>query len=270
MAALPLISCLLVTLPVAERFIQFRQSVQAYCRQTYAEKELVVVFCEALPESREAILGFVDALERTDIHVVELPEWSTLGRLRNISRASAGGEFLCQWDDDDLYHPERLEQQFAALQHSGQEAVYLQEVMQFFPSLGDLYCINWFATEAKGLPSSLMCRRSADINYPEVGPASMRGEDLVVAAQLHKQHGVYLLAGMPHLYVYVSHGQNTWPAEHHRMLAAQLGISRGLLRRREAQLRHGLSAFDFGTNTITVQGNNGSAFTISRAQGSDT
>ena len=262
MAVSPLISCLLVTLPVPERLACLRESVRAYCRQTYKEKELVIVFDGALPESRAAIFAFVDALERADIRIVELPEPLSLGRLRNISRASARGEILCHWDDDDLHHPERLEQQFKALQASGREAVYLQEVMQFFPSSGTIYWTNWFATEAKGFPASLMCRGSADIKYPEEGPTSVRGEDLVVAAQLHARCGVHLLAGMPHLYVYVSHGQNTWPDDHHRMLATQLGISQGLLRRREAQLRNGLTAFDFGQETIAVQGNNGLAFTL--------
>jgi hypothetical protein len=49
------------------------------------------------------------------------------------------------------------------------------------------------------------------------------------------------------------------------MLADQLGLSQGLLRRREAALRDGLSVFDFGPGPVTVEGRNGPAFTLGEA-----
>jgi hypothetical protein len=67
---------------------------------------------------------------------------------------------------------------------------------------------------------------------------------------------------MPHLFLYVSHGSNSWDAGHHRMLASELAISRGLLKRRENEIREGLAPFDFGEGPVAIQGNNGLAFTI--------
>jgi hypothetical protein len=49
------------------------------------------------------------------------------------------------------------------------------------------------------------------------------------------------------------------------MLAQELSISQGLLRRREMQLRESLSVFDLGAEPITVMGNNGPAFTLELA-----
>ena len=71
-----------------------------------------------------------------------------------------------------------------------------------------------------------------------------------------------MLEGAPHLYIYVSHAENSWDQGHHRMLADRLGLSQGLLRRREAALRDGLSVFDFGPGPVTVEGRNGPAFTL--------
>ena len=257
-----MVSCLLVTLPVPPRFAHFRRSVAAYCRQTHRDSELVVVIDPGPADARAAIVRHVAALGRDDIRIVESPERMTIGALRNLGIDSARGDFLCQWDDDDLHHPERIERQRGALIESGKQAVLLEEVMQFFPDARKLYCTNWRATECGGHPGTLMCARSAPIRYVEIGAGAQLGEDTVVALQLRQRDGMQFLKGAPHLFVYVSHGENSFPDEHHRMLATELGISQALLRRREAQLRHGLQPFDFGPGDVAVEGYNGTAFTI--------
>jgi glycosyltransferase involved in cell wall biosynthesis len=256
------VSCLLVTLPVPERFGYFQRSVAAFCRQTHRNSELVIVLDRGSIGSRSAIVAFVESLGRRDIRIVDPPTNRTLGALRNVSVESARGDVLCQWDDDDLHHPQRIERQLEALVAAGGESVHLEEVMQYFEDSRTLYCTQWRATEAKGLPGTVMCRRSAPIRYPEAGADSQHGEDLAVSLQLQQHGGFHALAGAPHLYVYVSHGANTWADDHHWMLARELSISRALLRRREAQLREGLRPFDFGPGEVTVQGYNGAAFTL--------
>ena len=73
------------------------------------------------------------------------------------------------------------------------------------------------------------------------------------------------MPGAPHLYVYVSHGANTWDASHHSMLARELSISQSLLRRREGQLREGVRPFEFGPGEVAVRGYNGVALTLDLA-----
>ena len=259
-----MVSCLMVTLAVPERLDFLRRSVGDYCRQTHCRKELVIVLDFGPPETKTAIAEHVASLRRNDIRIVDPGRKLSLGALRNIARESARGDIHCQWDDDDLHHPERLERQLDYLLQAGCEAVCLQETMQFFPRARALYCTNWRASPPRSNPCTLMCRRSAPMRYPETGAESRVGEDVAVVRQLLEHEACRFLADAPHLYVYVSHGNNFLNGDHHRMLATRLGISRGLLRRRETQLREGLRPFEFGPEPITVQGNNGVAFTLFR------
>jgi hypothetical protein len=134
--------------------------------------------------------------------------------------------------------------------------------MQFLPASKTLYCTSWRATEDKGLSGKLICKSSAQFKYPESGSNARLGGDSAVVAQLQQLGGFRVLAGSPHLYVYVNHGKNTCADDHYSMLVRELGISRGLLRRREAELRRGLSAFDFASEDITVHGYNGPTFVL--------
>jgi glycosyltransferase involved in cell wall biosynthesis len=257
-----LVSCLLVTLASPERIGFARRAIAAYRAQTHPKRELVIVTDPGPTEAKAALAAHLAALGRDDIRMIEPASALTLGGLRNLARDSARGEVHCQWDDDDLHHPERIERQLGALEDSGAEAVCLQEVMQFFPATRALYCTNWRATEYTAFPGSLMCKARSTVRYPESGPESRLGEDSVVCAQFLRLGALHALAGAPHLFVYLSHGANSWPDDHHRMLANRLGVSRGLLRRREAALREDLRPFDFGAGEVTMRGPNGAAFTF--------
>jgi len=260
--AAPLISCLTVTLPVPGRFERLKQSLAAYAGQTHARRELVLVVNGGVAESATAIKAHVAALGRADIRIVEPPGDLTLGALRNVSLEAARGEVVCQWDDDDLNHPTRLERQLGALAASEAEGICLQEVMQFFPAERRLYCTNWRATDARAHPGTLMRWTRASAAYPETGAQARLGEDLEVVLELQRRGAYAVMEGVPHLYVYVSYGENSWDEGHHHMLATRLGLSQGLLQRREASLREGLAAFDLGPGDVTVQGSNGPAFTL--------
>ena len=254
----------MVTLAVPERLDFLRRSVVDFCRQTHCSKELVIVLDFGPPEIKMAIAEHVASLRRNDIRIVDPGCKLSLGALRNIARDGARGEIHCQWDDDDLHHPERLERQIDYMIQTGCEAVCLQETMQFFPQDRSLYCTNWRASPPRSNPCTLMCRRSAPMRYPETGAESRVGEDVAVVRQLLEHETCCFLPDAPHLYIYVSHGNNFLHVDHHRMLAAQLGISRGLLRRREAQLREGLRPFELGPEPIAVHGSNGVAFSLFR------
>ena len=256
------VSCLMVTLPVPERFDSCRRSIAAFCAQTLPRKELVMVVNGGQDSARARLLEYVASLQRRDIRVLTPPGELNLGQLRNISVEIATGDVLCQWDDDDLYHPERLDRQFAALTAGDHEAVLLTEVIQYFPQTRSLYCVNWRATEAGGHTGTLMVRRSAGIQYPTEGSVARLGEDLQVALALRRRGRLGFIPAMPYLYVYISHGMNSWSDDHHRMLASKLAISKGMLLRRESEIRTGLEPYDFGPGELSVNGNNGLAFKI--------
>jgi len=259
---LPTIECLMVTLPVSARFTFAQRSIADYCRQTYPNKKLILVLDRGTDTGRRALHDYVASLRRDDIRIVASEDKSNLGKLRNISMENATADIVCQWDDDDRSHPERLEAQAAFLQSTGLEAVYLQDLMQYSASTGALYWTNWRATPAGGHPGTLMARRSAALRYPTEGASSKLGEDLTLALALKERGGVGHLADRAHLFVYVSHGKNSWNDEHHRMLINELSISKGLLKKREAAIREGLAPYGFASNTITLTGGNGPAFIL--------
>jgi len=254
----------MVTLPVPHRLPFLRRSVADYCRQTHGNRELIIVIDAGAPTDKSAIAAYVSSLGRTDIRIVDPPTKLTLGALRNLSWTSARGNVVCQWDDDDLHHPRRLEVQLDALRQSASEAVCLEAVMLYWHKSPMLYCTSWHPSPSKSFPASLMCVRSARAPYPETGPDSQTGEDMHVALELQRRGGLHRLGDASHLYVYVCHGENAFAApDHYRMLRDKLAISRGLLIRREARLREGLGPHDFGA--VTVHGSNGPAFVLGGA-----
>ena len=252
----------MVTQPRPGRRAGLVRAVQAYARQTHANRELIVVIDREPEEDRAQAEAAIAAVGAPAVSIVRAMPSLTLGALRNLSVAHASGDFICQWDDDDLHHPERIAAQYAALEQSGRDATILQEVMLYQEAAGTLRWLNWAATPAGGHPGTLLCRRSAMPLYPETGPAARRGEDLAVVEVLRGRGALHLQSGLPHLYLYAVHGTNTWPPEHLAMLGDTLAISRGLLLRREAALRAGLAAFDFGGAAVGVDGANGRAFTL--------
>ena len=260
----PLVSCLMVSLMSPDRLAYIRQSIADFRAQTYPNRELVIIADgRADPEVLTQVRAEL-AEARIGLHLEQAPPGLSLGALRNLSRARAGGEFHCVWDDDDRYHPERLARQIEALVASGREGLCLAQVIQFFPKAGELYLTNWKATEAEGFPASLMLRARSAVTYPENGPESRLGEDANLLAQLRAGGGVAHLADQPFLYFYQSHGANSWDDGHHAMLARTLGLSSGLLKRREAEIRAGLAWLDL--DGVTVRGPGGPAFLIRRDQ----
>jgi hypothetical protein len=257
-----LVSCLMVTLPSAERLPFVKRAIAAYCAQTHSPRELILVLDHGPVDAKSALAAHIRSLGRDDIRIVESTGNVTLGALRNLSRASARGEVHCQWDDDDLHHTQRVELQLAALTASGAQAVCLQDVMHFFSMTRALYWTNWRAAEPTVMPATLMCRATAPVCYPEAGPEARLGEDSNVCMQFLRLGALHPLADVPHMMVYVNHGANTRSNDFHTMLATRLGVSQGLLRRREAKIREWLRAFDFGAGAVSVRGPKGVAFTL--------
>ena len=261
-----MVSCLMVTRLSLSRLESIRAAIAAFQAQTYTHRELVVILDASADTAgrREldvALRGFGPA----PVRVVEVAGTQTLGALRNRALAAAAGDYVCQWDDDDIYHPDRLSAQIGALRDGGFEALLLQEVLQFFPTSRTLYWTNWRATEAGGHPGTLVMRRGVPVRYPETGPDAKLGEDLALVRGLRARGALGFLGGEPHLFAYVSHGSNSWDDGHHRMLAQTLAISRGLLVRQEGKLRPGVAGLGLGAGAIQVCGANGPAFDIEAA-----
>ena len=199
-----------------------KRSVQCYCDQTYTSRELVILTnenAEIVAEIRKCIASF----EREDIRFEALTDRKyTLGELRNHSVLQASGAIVCIWDDDDLYHPDRLLMQYTSMVESEAEASLLSSYLHFFWTDLTLGWSDWkskFPPPMNGLPGSLMMVKAVAARYPENGNYANAGEDTFLLYRLYQ--GGVKIANLPnsaYLYLYSFHGNNTWAQAHHEGL----------------------------------------------------
>jgi UDP:flavonoid glycosyltransferase YjiC (YdhE family) len=197
--AAPLVSCLMVT---RDRPALAWRAVECFLRQTWPRRELVIVDDGADP----AIEGLVAALPAdAGVVLVRLPdEGRSLGALRNVAVERASGELVAQWDDDDLYDPQRLELQVGALTAFSADACLLERERLWWPGGTRM------ATSCRRLwEGSMVARKGALIPYPDL----RRGEDSPVVERLVADGRVVRL-DRPDLYTYLFHGENTFGQGH--------------------------------------------------------
>lgn len=192
----PLISCVMVSR--GDRY-PAAFAIECYRRQTYANRELVVVTANPGDE----LVRLITELDDPSIKLVKAEQVS-LGELRNISVAQAAGEWICQWDDDDLSAPNRIDVQIAAMAQSHSTACYLGAVTLWWPAR------RWLAiSEERAWENTMLVKREAIPIYA----AENLAEDTRVARMVARYHR-FCLIGMPEAYTYVQHGNNTCGEDH--------------------------------------------------------
>lgn len=198
----PKVSCLMVT---ADRKRFVKRSLLSYRRQTYPNKELIIVD-DGKEELEELLAGFPPQ-EITYLKIEKKPE-NVLGYLRNITLENATGEFITQWDDDDWYHPDRIRAQAEALL-KGYEMCCLSHTLMHLDtaSFFEHPYISYFL---KGVPGSIMHRRNSGIRYPEI---ALGEDDVFMKAWKEKPH-IKLDRSFACLFIRCYHGENSWDMKH--------------------------------------------------------
>lgn len=201
----PLISCLCVT---RNRVPLLRRSVRCFQRQTYAERELLIL-CE---DDDAATCSYVETELRGDSRIrfitVDAKQNLRLGALRNRIVAEARGELVCQWDDDDWSRSDRIARQKAHLDYTGKPACVLGRWIIFHVAKQQAYWSQWRTWEG-----SLLAQKAVLTPFPTL----TRGEDTPMVDGLRARR-VLTLLNDPELYVYTYHGRNTWDDQHFNML----------------------------------------------------
>ncbi|MGC5007177.1 glycosyltransferase [Streptomyces sp. DT203] len=197
-APAPTVSCLMVT---KDRSATARRAIRCFLTQTYPNLELVVVE----DGTDDALAQHIRDLGDPRIRHHRLPpEGRTLGELRNEAVDRATGPYVCQWDDDDLYDPERVETQMAAILALGAEACFLARERLWWPARRKLA-----VSCARVWEGSMVCAKDRLPRYP----AQRRGEDTPVAEGVVRTCRVVSIDA-PELYTYVCHGNNTFNESH--------------------------------------------------------
>jgi hypothetical protein len=194
----PLVSALMVT---KNRVNLAKRAIFCFQQQTHPHKELVIID----DSDRSELEEFVRQFSHPQIAYYRLPaEQLTLGELRNIAVAKAKGNYICQWDDDDLYDPLRLELQLAVIQAFKVDGCFLDNLYNWWPYQQRL------ARSCRRLwECTLMCRKDILPAYP----SQRKGEDTEVLTTVIQNHRLAAL-NRPELYIYGIHQNNTWNPEH--------------------------------------------------------
>jgi hypothetical protein len=190
------VSCLMVT----KGRCLAKRAVRCFVNQSYLNKELVIVTdAESLVD-----LTLFD-LDIQWVAVCPLNRGQTLGELRNLAISQASGTHVMQWDDDDWYHPDRIKIQMAALDYSGAAVCFLSRWTLAWPSLS-----MYFISKVRLWEGSMLAKKTALLAYP----ARRVGEDTELVGQLLQKQITICRLDQPHLYVYIYHGENTYPESH--------------------------------------------------------
>jgi len=203
----PLISCICVT---HGKPALLNKAINCFTAQTYPNKELVLLYEEEDIETAEYIRG-LEKSTQIKVICVDRKEKCRLGELRNIAIRAADGEFICQWDDDDWYHSGRLAYNYKAAVGSGYAGCIMNQWLVF-----DALTRNAYVSNKRPWEGSIFCRRAYLVKekYDNISI----GEDTSVITSLLSQKLLYAIKKMPHLYIYVYHGSNTWNHEHWKLI----------------------------------------------------
>ena len=179
-----------------------RHSIRGFLQQSIESKELIIV--TDINPKKLVMIRDEFASENIRWIFVEPIRKLSLGELRNLSIESASGQYIAQWDDDDLYDPSRLEQQINTIKQSNSTACMLGRWTVWWPSQKRL-----FISHQRPWEGTLVCARSAMPRYP----AMSKAEDTALIKELMARQKVVFLDA-PRLYIYVIHGANTWHDAH--------------------------------------------------------
>jgi glycosyltransferase involved in cell wall biosynthesis len=258
-----MVSCLMVTL---DRLALAKHAIRSYAAQNYPNRELVIV-ADGEERYRRALARYVEALGIARVRIVYPGTGGlTLGALRNISMEAAQGEIICQWDDDDYSHPERLDVQVRDMIAHRAGASFLTDHLQYFEPERLLSWIDWsgeghYDGVSQLAPGTLMTYRDARFRYPESGPDARKGEDYVFMEALYAAMPVSPLNGVGDLYLYRYHGRNTFSSEHHHRLNACRSCSNAKMLQNAGRLRRALRYYPIA-RPCSVVGREGPVFVL--------
>jgi len=259
----------MVTLADEQRLMFLKASIASYISQTYENKEMVIAIDNPGAQDDNQVLSYLSSLNRPDIHCVIPNRKLCLGALRNLSMANANGEILCQWDDDDLSHPERVAAQAQFLISKKYDASILTDNLHIFHHAEICYWESGKRNLIGGRPCTLMFRNGHGLGYPESGPLSVRGEDTHFLKQLQSRFRVGYFEAPAFHYLYFFHGHNTMDLQHHRRLALKTSVPNDLIVENRDSLIKGVKqvmGFNFGN--LRMMGKDGALFTWSRSNDS--
>ncbi len=183
------------------------RAVKCFTNQSWKNKELVILDDGA--EDYEPMLA--PYRERLTIRYEKLPEVEGrfLGELRNLAIDAAEGDYCAQWDDDDWYHPERIERQMAPLLQGSKACTCEWTLMHL--DQGNFLERPFRAKLSGGTSGTIIHKKIEGLRYRN----EEKGEDDFFR-DLFRDRGRYTAFGREasQLFIRCHHGDNTWDKAH--------------------------------------------------------
>jgi len=199
----PLISCLCVT---EKRPKLLKRAIDCFNKQTYENKQLVILCKDNDLETS----NFLKNIRLTNIKAVIIPSHpeKKLGFIRNLAVKYADGDYICQWDDDDWYHSNRISTQFQILKNEKKQGSVLTRMLLFDEVKNNTYISH----RRDYWEGSLMCEKTLFLEkeYDNIN----RGEDTPLVEYLYNSNKLVQIENAANLYIYVYHENNTWDYNH--------------------------------------------------------
>lgn len=211
------ISCLMVTKRLDA--LHTLRAIESFKNQTYKDKELIIVYSHSSNDQIYKIQEFVSDIECTMYNIMDS---ATLGEARNISIDLAKGEWVCQWDDDDISHMDRLLFQHEWNVNNNAEASIFSAQYHLFEHEKnmELYLENRKSTsspEHNGWCGTIMALKNVMKN---IYPYMKIDEDTKGLSKL-KNLKIIKYDSIFYHYIYSYHGNNTWDLEHNRYMVGE-------------------------------------------------
>lgn len=130
----------------------------------------------------------------------------SLGMKRNLSIRAAQGEYICVWDDDDWYAPERIYNQMNFLQFTKKNACSLAYTILFDQNTGLAY---YNAQRVTGHENSLLFKKEGAGAYGNLNVQ----EDTPLLLGFYNRNQLSVMED-PELYIYNYHRKNTSSSTH--------------------------------------------------------
>ncbi|AQX12339.1 hypothetical protein BAX94_02710 [Elizabethkingia meningoseptica] len=198
-----LVSCICVT---RNKPLLLKRAIDCFLYQTQKEIELLILYEDDDQDTISFIENYPSYPNIILIKEQAIPK-KTLGELRNIAIKQSNGIYFCQWDDDDWYHPYRIESQLYLIRQSDSDAIILTKWLVYDYTTGKTYLSNLRLWEG-----SVLCKKEVirKVVYSELS----HGEDTDFVNYLANNFKLVGINNMPYLYIYTYNKLNTWNYTH--------------------------------------------------------
>ena len=125
-----------------DRLSLIKSSIKCFSKQTYKNKELVIL-CHGSDKTINAIKKYIKDFDEC-IKLITIEGNLSFWFLKNLIIELSTGDVICNWEDGDLYHPIRLTTQLRAILSENSIGSAYTQYLKYFKKDG---CLCWVDNE---------------------------------------------------------------------------------------------------------------------------